>query len=175
VIAITAHLGSTEVVGQMPTVLVCRSRAWPADRAGPPVPVHPRLRRSHGLNLVPSDQSPIVLFRALQRGEIVALPCDQDYSGQGHTVSFFGAQTRLPDGALRIAFRTGAPVLPVFALRLPDDTFVLEFEPPLQLPDSGDRAADLDVAVEHVVSLMERRIRAHPEQWLVTGRVWPGE
>jgi lauroyl/myristoyl acyltransferase len=176
VIAITAHFGSTEVVGQMPSVfgvpLTGMALRTKNDRQFRFVL---GLRRSHGLNLVPTDQSPIVLFRALQRGEIVALPCDQDYNGQGRLVRFFGAETRLPDGALRIAYRTGAPVLPVFAQRLPDDTFVLEFEPPLPLPHNGDRAADLEAAMERVVSLLERRIRAHPEQWLVTGRVWPEE
>jgi lauroyl/myristoyl acyltransferase len=176
VIAITAHLGSTEVVGQMPTVFGVPLTGM-ALRTKPEwrFQFNLRLRRSHGLNLVPTDQSPIVLFRALKRNEIVALPCDQDLTGNGRTVIFFGSETRLPDGPLRIAYRTGANVLPVFALRLPDDTFLLEFEPPLQLPDTGDREADLDAGIRMVASLMERRIRAHPEQWLVTGRVWPEE
>lgn len=176
VIVISAHLGSTEVVGQMPTVfgvpltgMALRTKPeWRFQFAL-------RLRRSHGLNLVPTDQSPIVLFRALKRNEIVALPCDQDLTGNGRVVTFFGSPTRLPDGPLRIAFRTGAHVLPVFALRLPDDTFVLEFESPLQLPNTRDREADLDAGMQVVVSLLERRIRAHPEQWLVTGRVWTEE
>ena len=176
VIAITAHLGSTEVVGQMPTVFGVPLTGM-ALRTKPEwrFQFNLRLRRSHGLNLVPTDQSPIVLFRALKRNEIVALPCDQDLTGNGRTVMFFGSETRLPDGPLRIAYRTGANVLPVFALRLPDDTFLLEFELPLQLPDTGDREADLDAGIRMVASLLERRIRAHPEQWLVTGRVWPEE
>jgi len=176
VIVISAHLGNTDVVGQMPTV-------FGVPLTGMALRTKPErrfqfilsLRNSHGLNLVPVDRSPIVLFRALKRNEIIALPCDQDLTGNGRAVTFFGSETRLPDGPLRIAYRTGAPVLPVFAMRLPDDTFLLEFEPPLRLPDTGDREADLDAAMKMVVSLLERRIRAHPEQWLVTGRVWTEE
>jgi lauroyl/myristoyl acyltransferase len=176
VIAISAHIGSSETVAQIPSVfgvpltgMVLKTGSERRFRF-----TH-SLRRSHGLNLVPTDQSPIALFRALKRNEIVALPCDQDLTGNGREVAFFGARTRLPDGPLRIAYRTGVSVLPVFALRLPDDTFLLEFEPPLALPHTDDREADLDAGMALVVSVLERRIRAHPEQWLVTGRVWPEE
>ena len=39
----------------------------------------------------------------------------------------------------------------------------------------GHRRCDLEAGMAIVVSVLERRIRAHPEQWLVTGRVWPEE
>ena len=176
VIAISAHMGSSETVAQTPVLLgvpltgmILRTGSERRFRF-----IH-RLRLSHGLNLVPTDESPIVLFRALKRNEIVCLPCDQDLTGSGREVTFFGARTRLPDGPLRIAYRTGVSVLPAFALRLPDDTFLLEFEPPLELPLTGNLEADLQAGMAIVVSVLERRIRAHPEQWLVTGRVWPEE
>jgi len=176
VIAISAHTGSTETVAQTPVLLgvpltgmILKTGSERRFRF-----IH-RLRLSHGLNLVPTDESPIVLFRALKRNEIVCLPCDQDLTGNGREVTFFGARTRLPEGPLRISYRTGVSVLPAFALRLPNDTFLLEFEPPLALPHTGDREADLEAGMAMVVSTLERRIRAHPEQWLVTGRVWPEE
>ena len=176
VIAISVHMGSSETVAQTPVLLgvpltgmILKTGSERRFRF-----IH-RLRLSHGLNLVPTDESPIVLFRALKRNEIVCLPCDQDLTGSGREVTFFGARTRLPDGPLRIAYRTGVSVLPAFALRLPDDTFLLEFEPPLELPPTGNLEADLQAGMAIVVSVLERRIRAHPEQWLVTGRVWPEE
>lgn len=176
VIAISAHLGSSETVAQTPLTLgvpiagmILKTGSERRFR------FILRLRRSHGVTLIPTGESPKALFHALKRNEIVCLPCDQDLTGSGREVIFFGARTRLPDGPLRIAYRAGVSVLPAFALRLPDDTFLLEFEPPLDLAQTGNREVDLEAGMAIVVSVLERRIRAHPEQWLVTGRVWPEE
>ncbi len=176
VVAISAHLGSTETVAQTPLTLGVPITGM-ALKAGPERRFRfiLNLRRSQGVNLIPTGESPKALFHALKRNEIVCLPCDQDLTGSGRDVPFFGARTRLPDGPLRIARRAGVSVLPAFALRLPGDTFLLEFEPPLSLPETGDREADLEAGMTVLVSALERRIRAHPEQWLVTGPVWPEE
>jgi KDO2-lipid IV(A) lauroyltransferase len=131
-----------------------------------------RVRQSHGVNLVPSDESMLALFRALKRGEIVALPCDRDIADNSRFVEFFGCPARLPEGAIRIALRTGAPVVPAFVQRRPDDTFLIEVEPPLELSHSGDLEADVADGVKKVARVMERYISRRPEQWLVAVRVW---
>ncbi|MGD8398948.1 MAG: lysophospholipid acyltransferase family protein, partial [Anaerolineae bacterium] len=89
------------------------------------------------------------------------------------SVEFFDAMARLPDGPVRVAVRTGAPLIPAFVYRLPDDSFRVEVEPPLALPDSGEVERDIAVGMEMVVDVMERHISQHPEQWLVAVPVWP--
>jgi len=132
-----------------------------------------KLRQSHGLRLIPNDEPLIGLFRALKRGEIIALPCDRDVADHGRMIEFFGSPTRLPDGPVRVALRTGAPVIPAFAERLPDDTFQVNVEPPLELQRTGDMEADIESGMKLIVAAMERHISRNPEQWLVAAPIWP--
>jgi KDO2-lipid IV(A) lauroyltransferase len=115
------------------------------------------------------------LLRALKRGEIIALPCDRDFADNSRDVDFFGQPARLPYGPLRLSRRTGTPLLPAFVERLPDDTFRIHVEPPIIVSRSDDADADIEAAMKEVVSIMERHISRHPEQWLVAAPVWPLE
>lgn len=174
VILATAHLGNIDVVGQLPAVygLPLTAPIWHCK----PERLFQywlKLRQSHGLRLIPSDGPMMELFRTLKRGEIVALPCDRDFATSVRLVDFFGTPTHLPDGPVRLALRTGAALIPVFTLRLPDDTFLVRIEPPLELSQTGDRDADVIAGMEKLVSAMERRIAEHPEQWVVAAPIWP--
>jgi KDO2-lipid IV(A) lauroyltransferase len=88
-------------------------------------------------------------------------------------VDFFGSPTRLPDGAVRVALRTSSPLIPAFARRLPDNSFLVQVEPPLELPQTGDEEADMATGMRMVAATMERHIAQHPEQWLVAQPIWP--
>lgn len=76
---------------------------------------------------------------------------------------------------MRVALRTGAPLIPAFALRLPDDTFQVRIEPALDLLSTEDREGDVAAGMRQLVSILERYILQHPEQWLVAAPVWPME
>jgi len=173
-VVVTAHVGNVDIVGQVPL-------AYGIPITGAAMHAQPerlfqytlKLRQSHGLRLLPSDGPMIGLIRALKRGELIALPCDRLTGDSARPVEFFGAPARLPDGPVRIALRTGAPLIPAFVLRLPGDSFVIQVGPPLELRRTGDTEADVAVGMEGVVRAMERHIAQHPEQWLVAAPVWP--
>jgi len=174
IIVTSAHFGNVDVVGQLPLTY-----GIPVTAAA--YHIRPerlfryllKLRQSHGVRMIPSDEPMIGLFRALKRGEMIVLPSDRDIADHGQVVSFFGSPARLPDGPVRVALRTGAALVPAFALRLPDNSFLVKVEPSLQLPQTGDREADVTAGVKMVVAVMERHISQHPEQWLVAAPVWP--
>lgn len=175
-IAVTAHLGNVDLVAQLPL-------AYGIPISGAAWHLKPErlfrytleLRQRHGLRLYPSDGSMVGLLRALKRGEIIALPCDRDLADNSRTIDFFGEAARLPHGPIRLARRTGAPLLPAFVERLPDETFRVYVEPPIVVPHTDDAEADIVNTMEQVVSIMERHITRRPEQWLVAAPVWPRE
>ncbi len=176
VVAVSAHFGNVDVVAQLPlvygvpaTVAVYRVRPERLFR------YLLRVRQSHGLRLVPTDGPLLSLYRALKRGEIVALPLDWNIVESTCLVPFFGVPAHLPEGPVRVALRTGAALVPIFALRLPDNSFLVRIEPALDLPRSGDREADVAAGMRMVVAVMERYIAEHPEQWIVGRPVWPQE
>ncbi|MGD2207000.1 MAG: lysophospholipid acyltransferase family protein [Anaerolineae bacterium] len=176
VVVITAHFGNVDVVGQLP--LAYGIPITGAIYHGQPEALFQhmlQLRQSHGLRLIPSDGPMIGLFRALKRGEIIALPCDRDFADNAQVVKFFDAPARLPDGPVRVALRTDAPLVPAFASRLPDNTFRVEIEPALDLLRTGNLESDVAAGMALVVAAMEQHIGKHPDQWLVAAPVWPME
>jgi len=176
VILVMAHFGNVDLLGQLPV-------AYGMPLTAPIQHVQPerlfqytlKLRKSHGLHLIPADGPLMEMFRALRRGEIIALPCDRDIADNSRWVDFFGEPARLPDGPVRVALRTGAALIPIFGLRLPDETFLVQIEPELKLSRSGDLEADVEAGMEQIAATLERIISTQPEQWLVAATVWPLE
>lgn len=172
-ILVTAHFGNTDIVAQ---VLALREIpvVGPAEHLKPEVLFQYicGLRTSKGLRLIPIDGPLLELFRALRRNEVVGLAADRDITESGIVVDFFGAPARLPDGYAQLSLRTGAPIVAGFSQRLPDNTFVAHFEPPLELEATGDRDRDVRAGVEKVVAIMERYIGEHPEQWVMSVPIW---
>jgi len=174
VVVVSAHLGNVDIIAQAPL-------AYGIPIMGPVMHVQPerlfryilRLRQSHGLRLIPNDGPLIEVVRALKRGDLVALPCDRVIADSTRVVELFGSPTRLPDGPVRLALRTGATLLPAFAQRLADDSFVIHVEPPLEIRNTGDREADIASGMEQVARSMERHISRSPGQWLIAAPLWP--
>jgi lauroyl/myristoyl acyltransferase len=79
----------------------------------------------------------------------------------------------VPIGAARIATDTGAALVAVFCPRDGDRYRFLVEEVPLQR--TGHPAADLDANLATLVVILERAIRAWPDQWVTFERFWPVE
>jgi len=180
VIMVSAHLGNLDLVMHIPPVYGY-SVTGVVEHIKPERVYRYALeqRLSHGLNLIPSDGPMIGLIRALKRGEIVGLACDRALTDNGYRVPFFGSPALLPDGAVRLALRTGTPLLAGFTERLSDDTFRVTIEPVLQ-PEGVARKseteteADVMAGMKQMAVAMERHISRHPEQWTLSVPVWPG-
>jgi len=59
----------------------------------------------NGLGLLLVDAPLMEIFRALHQGEVVGLATDRDVTEGGVVMPFFGKPTRLPDGAVKFAYR----------------------------------------------------------------------
>lgn len=123
------------------------------------------------VRLIPADGVLLGLFRALRHNEAVVLAADRTVTGSGRWVKFFGAPAKLPDSAVRLALRTGAGLLMAFGYRRPRGRFLLRILR-VSLERTGGRELDLGQGMEAVVALLERQIRAHPEQWILTKPLW---
>jgi Kdo2-lipid IVA lauroyltransferase/acyltransferase len=118
------------------------------------------------------------LVRALRRGRVMGLLIDQDINGPGVFVEFFGRPAWTPSGGALLALRTGRPVVPGFAARLPDGRMRLSFGPPIQMSPGADLDADVGRLTALLTAHIERQIREYPEQWVWLHRRWkhqPGE
>lgn len=111
----------------------------------------------------PLDALP--LLSHLRKGGVVALQMDRLPRGmRGRKVELFGSPFEVPEGPLRLAAVSGAPLLPVFTRRLAYMEYEVEIGEAIRLP-RRPAEADLDAAARKVMSEMEVFVRNNPTQW----------
>ncbi len=108
----------------------------------------------------------------LSRGGRLGMLMDQKMN-DGIEARFFGRPAMTAPALAALALRLRCPVIPGYVERTGPARFRLTCEQPLDLPDTGDRAADIASLTQTVNDTMERWIRAKPESWLWLHRRWP--
>ena len=174
VIIATAHSGGWEVAGplfathySMEIMMVMEPERDARARQ-----IHDEARRSIGLQVVHvgSDAlSALPLLRHLQCGQIVALQIDRVPEGmRSHPVRLLGAAGAIPEGPLRLAQLSGAPILPIFCARLGFRKYLIEAHPPVYVPRRAT-AKESDAAAQTLADTLSAFLTAHPTQWFHFG------
>jgi len=134
-----------------------------------------RRRALSGNRLISKRDIARPILKALADNQAVGILIDQNSSLEsGVFVDFFGMPACSGTGLAKLAARSGAAVIPGFALWSNHERrYVLRFYPPVAM--TGDAARDTAA----LQSKLEEIVRAHPEQWLWIHRRWktrpPGE
>lgn len=133
------------------------------------------LRRRHNSAIVEASPSGIKkVFQALKRGECAAVLSDYDFSGTGFPVTMFGRSTRIPQGPVRIARDTGAPIVPLFARRI-GNRHALILLPPFRVEKTKNSDADLKEGLRRMIESLEYAISRTPDQWVMFQKLWPDD
>jgi Kdo2-lipid IVA lauroyltransferase/acyltransferase len=132
-----------------------------------------RRRALSGNHIISKREAAREILKALHSGGAVGILIDQNVvPSEGVFVDFFGIEACAGTAFVKFAHRTGAAVLPGFAL-WEESGYVLRFYPEIEM--TGDVAAD----TQRVHSFLESVIRQYPDQWLWVHRRWktrpPGE
>jgi Kdo2-lipid IVA lauroyltransferase/acyltransferase len=109
---------------------------------------------------------------ALRRGAHLTLLVDQKLN-DGIPVPFFGREAMTAPALALLALHFDCAVLPARVERLQGAHFRLTIHPPLPLPRSGQRTADVAALMGAVNRTLESWIRERPEQWFWLHRRWP--
>jgi Kdo2-lipid IVA lauroyltransferase/acyltransferase len=133
-----------------------------------------RHRASLGGEFIPKEEAGRGALAALRRGAHLGILVDQKLN-EGIPVPFFGRPAMTAPTLAVLALRFDCAVLPVHVERLAGARFRLTVEPPLPLPDSGNRTADVTALMAAVNATLERWIRERPEQWFWVHRRWPDD
>jgi KDO2-lipid IV(A) lauroyltransferase len=105
------------------------------------------------------------IVRHLREGGVVALQVDRTPPGlRARTVTLFGEETSIPEGPLRLAALTGAPIVPVFAARVGHRRYRVSAYPPVYVTRAAS-AAELDEAAQRVADAVQHFVRENPTQW----------
>jgi KDO2-lipid IV(A) lauroyltransferase len=112
------------------------------------------------------------VLRRLQSGGAVGVLIDQHVlGGDAVTVNFFNRPAATTSAVAALALRTGARVVPLFALPLGGGRYRMVYEHAIELPapDSPDPVREL---TQRCTDVLEMYVRRHPELWLWMHRRW---
>jgi len=113
------------------------------------------------------------VMRMMAEKHGVAILIDQHISGSTDavTVEFFERAAATTSAVAAMALRTGAPVVPVFALPLGRGRYRLIYEHPVE-PPSPDSTDAVKEFTQRCTDVLEMYVRRHPDLWLWMHRRW---
>jgi KDO2-lipid IV(A) lauroyltransferase len=178
---LTAHFGNWELLAHAhgllghPVTLIHRPmRNLRVDEA------ITEMRAHAGTRAIPKKAAARDAIRTLRGGGILAIPSDQNQTTRyGVFVDFFGLPACTTPGVARLAALTGAPVFPVFLVRIGESgRHRFEIQPQVEMVLTGDREADAVTNTQRCSRIIEDMIRRYPEQWIWFHKRWktqPGD
>jgi lauroyl/myristoyl acyltransferase len=111
------------------------------------------------------------LFKALRDGGNLVLFCDGGFRRGDVPVEFCGEPTTFPIGPATLAAKTGSPMLPVAARRMPDERFRGVGLPLVRCASTDP--GDVHGATQRLADALASVIRKDPGQWYMFRPVWP--
>lgn len=165
----TAHMGSWELAGAALGLLGVPLTAVVLKHADPRIDqIFAEIRSRGNIEEVPLGGALAKLENAVERGRFIGLVTDRDVKGTGVRVAFFGEETTMPTGHVKLALRTGAWIFPALTYRGPDHRIMIEIRAPI-IPRTGETEEEL---MARTLPALEDMIRAHPDQWSSFFNLW---
>lgn len=140
-----------------------------------------RSRTRRGNRTIDKRSAAREMLQLLQAGGTLGILVDLNtLDREGIFVDFFGRPASTTFVLAKLALRTGALVLPVFApWDGPHGRVALTIDEPLSFERTGEEAEDVRRLTQLFTSVVEKYVRQYPEQWLWIHRRWktrpPGE
>ncbi len=173
-IAVTGHFGNWEMAGA-----VVAARGLPIDAVATTQrnPLFNRdlveSRGDLGMTIVPRDEAPRRVLKGLRKGHVAGIVGDQNVAVGGIHVEFMGRPAATARGAAVFALRTGAPLFVGLAVALPGSRWRYRFSiEEVTIEASGDFDEDVRRLTQAHTDVLERAVRAHPEQYFWPHKRW---
>lgn len=173
VLVVTAHLGNWELLGAFmssrhETSGVAQQLYDPRFDA-----ILTRFRMDKlGAAIIKRGMALRGILEALKDNRLILALLDQDTGQDGVFVPFFGKLAWTQSGVARIAQKTGAALVPAFLVRGADGRFEVHAEKEIEVPHSGDKEKDVVEATRRITEVIEKYVRAYPDQWVWMHERW---
>lgn len=167
VILVTGHIGSWEMGGAALAAMGYSITTVAGVQFSPALSPHiKKIKQDLGIDVVSSNTGLKRIVKALDLGEIVALHIDGDQFAGGIELSFFGRKAVFPAGPAVLAAKTGAAVLPAFAIRTGRRSIRIIIEN--AIPVKGDE----ETVTRMILKVVETYIKRYPDQWCMFRHFW---
>lgn len=128
-------------------------------------------RRRQGCRIIEKQNQMRRLIEELRENRAVGMTIDQG-GRTGMRVEFFGKEASMSTGALKLALRRGATIIPAFYARTHGPRMKIILEAPFELSRSGNEEEELRLNLQRLVRLFEKYILKYPQEYLWTYKVW---
>jgi len=133
-----------------------------------------RIRNHRGIEVTPVSLASLRLaLERLERGGVVITGADRPASMDDELLPFFGQPAPMPTGHVRMAIRADARMQVISCYQDPDGIYHVVASPPMEMEKVGGRDQTVRHNALRVLAIIEERIRAVPDQWLMFVPVWP--
>ena len=131
-----------------------------------------RIRTRVGTRVIPRQGAIRGLLRALIAKNSVGMMIDQHMQDRSAvTIDFFNRPASTTSAIAALALRTGAPIIPVFALPLPGGRYRMVYETPVE-PPAADDPDPIRTYTQRCTDVLEMYVRRYPDLWLWMHRRW---
>jgi len=173
-IFISAHIGNWEIIS-----LAATQRGLPLDRVYREANnrlvewLYRQGRAAVEGALIPKGAAGVrPLLKSLKDGHHLGMLVDQKMN-DGISVPFLGRSAMTAPALADFALKFDCAVVPARVVRLKGAHFRLIVQPPVDLPNTGDRHADIAAGMTMVNAIIEKWVLDAPEQWLWLHNRWP--
>jgi Kdo2-lipid IVA lauroyltransferase/acyltransferase len=171
-IFLSVHSGSWELSNLLGAAAGLRFKTFVRDQRMPKLAgLLNAYRRKRGFQVIEREGQLRDLVRTLQQGEAIGMSQDQGGSA-GTLVDFFGTRASMGTGAVTLALRYGAVIVPMFYHRVRGPYIKATVLPPFPLRATGNADRDVPENVQALTSVFEGFIRKHPGDYLWRYKAW---
>lgn len=175
VIMFTGHLGAWELTAFAPSLLDYPLSFLVRRIDNPKIEnLVEGIRTRLGNRSIDKKSAARPMLRELNNGGTLGILIDlNSQPHEGVFVDYFGIPASTSVGIADLALRTNPVILPIFAPWDPvRRKYVVKIEPPLEFEPTGNREDDARELTQIMTVVIERYVRAYPDQWLWIHKRW---
>jgi len=128
-------------------------------------------RKAKGCRIITRDEGLRGLINALKNNQAIGMMADQG-GKSGMLVDFFKRPASMPTGAVKLALKYGAALIPIFFVRKNGPAIKVWAGNEINMVKTGDDERDIKQNLQRVVAVFEDFIRNNPKEYLWTYKIW---
>ena len=174
-ILVSAHLGNWELMPNiMKEIGIPGGEVYrPANNPYVDAYIVAQRKKFVCANQIPKGPKGVrALIDVVRSKHLVAMLVDQRMS-DGVEVPFFGIPSMTPAAPAQLSLRHQVPIVPASIERIKGPRFVMRLYEPIEFINTGNRERDIKETMTRVNLVLEKIIRAKPQEWLWLHRRWP--
>lgn len=128
-------------------------------------------RSQKGCKLIQRKSNMRQLIMTLRSNQAIGMTADQG-GKSGTLVKFIGKYASMPSGAIRLALKYDARIIPTFYTRINGPYIKVFIEPPLEIKKTGNPKKDINDNLQALVRVFEKYISRYPREYLWSYKIW---